>query len=87
MKMAWPTGAMGFALTASRARATAATTTVTWETFIPQSRVDAPPAGCDYGDGYEFGGDGHGYDWKASSFRTAAHAVITGHRVCSKRWP
>jgi len=61
----------------ARARSAAATTTVSWETFIPQSRIDAPPVGCDYGDGYEFGGDGHGYDWRSSSYRTAVHALIT----------
>jgi hypothetical protein len=60
----------------AHAMSAATTTTVSWETFIPQSRIDAPPAGCDYGRGYAFGGDGHGYDWTASSFRTAVHAVI-----------
>ncbi|WPB74147.1 hypothetical protein KYC5002_34590 [Archangium violaceum] len=59
-----------------KGKGASATTTITWETFIPQRRVDAPPVGCDYGNGYEFGGDGHGYDWKSSSYRTAVHAVI-----------
>jgi len=56
--------------------AAATTTTVSWITFIPQSRIDAPPVGCDYGRGYAFGGNGRGYDWKSSSYKTAVHAVI-----------
>jgi len=59
------------------ARAVAATTTVSWVTFIPQARVGAPRVGCAYGHGYEFGGDGRSFDWRASSFRTAVHAVVT----------
>lgn len=59
------------------AAAVAKTTTVTWETFIPQKRIDAPLAGCDYGHNFQFAGDGHGFDWKASSYRTALNAVIT----------
>ncbi|KAF2276844.1 uncharacterized protein EI97DRAFT_433076 [Westerdykella ornata] len=66
---------------ASIAKRAAATTTLSWVTFIPQKRIDAPvKAGvtlCTYGKGYQFGGDNHGFDWKASSYRTAAHAVIT----------
>lgn len=63
----------------SQARTTGAakTTTVSWVTFIPQRRVDAPRVGCDYGKGFAFGGDGHGYDWTSSSYRTAVHALIT----------
>jgi hypothetical protein len=30
-------------------------------TFIPQNRIDAPPAGCSYGSGYQFDGDGRGF--------------------------
>ncbi|WP_189781062.1 hypothetical protein [Streptomyces capitiformicae] len=69
----------------SRAEAAAAatTTTLTWVTFIAQKRLDAPlipgtskPA-CTYGKGYAFGGDNHGFNWRSSSNRTAAHAVIT----------
>lgn len=60
---------------------TAASTTVTWETFIPQWRIPAPgPAyrNCQYrGSSYLYGGDGHGYDWKNSSFRTSTSAVVT----------
>ncbi|KAK4166046.1 hypothetical protein QBC43DRAFT_314835 [Cladorrhinum sp. PSN259] len=56
-------------------------TTVSWITFIPESRIDAPTVAgkalCTYGSGYAFGGDGHGFDWTASSYRTAAHALIT----------
>lgn len=66
---------------AIRAASVADTTTLTWVTFIPEARVDAPTVAgqalCDYGSGYEFGGDNHGFDWKASSYRTAANAVIT----------
>ncbi|WP_205863230.1 hypothetical protein [Planosporangium thailandense] len=59
-----------------RVMAAASTTTVTWVTFIPQSRIDGPPVGCDYGSGYQYGGDGHGYDWTSPSYRTAVSAVI-----------
>ena len=62
-------------------RAAAKTTTLSWVTFIPQKRIDAPTVGgkalCKYGKGYQFGGDGHGFDWKASGYRTVAHAIIT----------
>jgi len=55
----------------------AKTTTLTWVTFIPQDRIDAPPAGCDYGKGYQFGGDNHsGFDWTNPHFRTSLNAVI-----------
>lgn len=57
--------------------AVAPTTTVSWVTFIPQARIDAPSTGCSYGSGYQFGGDNRGYDWTSSSYRTAVHAVIT----------
>jgi hypothetical protein len=59
------------------AAAVAKTTTVTWMTFIPQKKIDAPKAGCDYGSKFQFGGDGHGYDWKSSKYRTVLNAVIT----------
>ncbi|MFJ9677928.1 hypothetical protein ACIRP2_07725 [Streptomyces sp. NPDC101194] len=59
------------------AAAVAKTTTVTWMTFIPQKKVDAPLAGCDYGRNFQFGGDGHGYDWKSSKYRTVLNALIT----------
>ncbi len=59
------------------ALAVAPTTTVTWQTFIPQARVDAPGFPCSYGSGYQFGGDNHAYDWRASSYRTAVNTVIT----------
>lgn len=64
------------ATSTARAATAAATTTISWVTFIPQSRINAPPAGCDYGRGYAFGGDGHGYDWTSNSYRTAVSAVI-----------
>jgi hypothetical protein len=67
-------------ITSIAARA-AATTTLSWITFIPEARIDAPTvlgkALCGYGSGYQFGGDGHGFDWTTSSYRTAAHALIT----------
>ena len=53
-------------------RSVAETTTLTWVTFIPEKRIDAPlitgKALCTYGDGYEFRGDDHGFNWKASSY-------------------
>lgn len=51
-------------------------TILSWITFIAPSRINAPRYGCDYGRGYAFGGDGHGFDWTTSKYRTAAHAVI-----------
>jgi hypothetical protein len=60
--------------------ATASTTTLSWITFIPQARIDAPPSAgiCEYGTGYQYGGDGHAaYDWTTSRYRTALHATIT----------
>lgn len=58
-----------------------ATTTLTYNAFIPQRRVDAPViAGqplCTYGSGYQFGGDGHSAFAPASSeYRVAVNAVI-----------
>lgn len=41
--------------------------TVNWYTFIPQSRIDAPFTGCQYGLGYQFGGDGRGFASDSSS--------------------
>lgn len=79
MKVSVPTAGKSLQSQASsrmRTLAAAATTTVSWITFIPQRRIDAPPAGCDYGKGYEFGGDDHGFDWRSSKFRTAVHAVV-----------
>ncbi|MEW2259760.1 hypothetical protein [Streptomyces sp. NPDC047869] len=56
-------------------------TTLTWETFIHNKYLSAPTmlgkAICTYGKGYYFRGDNHGFDWKASGYRTAANAVIT----------
>ncbi|GAA2227164.1 hypothetical protein GCM10010232_10970 [Streptomyces amakusaensis] len=57
--------------------AAAKTTTLSWITFIPQKKIDAPPAGCSYKKGYQFGGDGRGYDWKSSKYRSALHATVT----------
>ncbi|MFE7843152.1 hypothetical protein ACFU53_45980 [Streptomyces sp. NPDC057474] len=65
----------------AKAAAAATTTTLTWTTFIPQKRLDAPlvagkPA-CTYGKGYSFGGDNRSFNWRSSSYRTSASAVIT----------
>jgi len=50
---------------------------VSWVTFIPQAKIDAPPVGCDYGNGYQFGGDNHtAFAWNNSRYRTALSAVI-----------
>ncbi|MFJ5841920.1 hypothetical protein ACIQGO_35130 [Streptomyces shenzhenensis] len=58
--------------------AAAKTTTLSWMTFIPQKKINTPATGCDYGSGYQFGGDGHtDFDWKSSKYRTALHATIT----------
>lgn len=66
------------AVSRAEAAAAASTTTLTWVTFIPQKRIDAPPAGCDYGRGYQFAGDGHSdFNWRSSQYRTALNAVIT----------
>lgn len=32
-----------------------------WYTFIPMNRVNIPPVGCEYGSGYQFGGDNRGF--------------------------
>ena len=55
----------------------AATSTVSWVTFIPPAKVDAPAVGCSYGSGYQYGGDNRSYDWTSSRYRTAVHAVVT----------
>ncbi|MFJ6947375.1 hypothetical protein ACISU4_22460 [Streptomyces wuyuanensis] len=60
------------------AAAVARTTTLSWVTFIPQAKVSAPGAGCDYGLNYAFGGDNRtAFDWKSTRYRTAAHATVT----------
>jgi hypothetical protein len=62
------------------AASAAATTTLSWITFIPQNRIDAPPSLglCQYGPGYQFAGDNHtAFDWTSSRYRTALHATIT----------
>ncbi|MCX5387877.1 hypothetical protein [Streptomyces sp. NBC_00083] len=64
------------AVAQAQAAEVAPTTTLTWVAFIPQARVDAPAVGCDFGDGYEFAGDGHGFDWRASGYRAALNATI-----------
>ncbi|MER7107932.1 hypothetical protein [Streptomyces sp. NPDC000229] len=58
--------------------AVAATSTLTWTGFIPEKKVDAPTAGCDYGKNFQFGGDGHSdFNWKSSKYRFAVHATVT----------
>ncbi|WP_455358361.1 hypothetical protein [Streptomyces sp. SYSU K21746] len=58
--------------------AVAKTSTLTWTGFIPQKKVDAPLAGCDYGKNFQFGGDGHSdFNWKSSKYRFAVHATVT----------
>lgn len=37
------------------------TSTIWWRTFIPDEKIDAPLAGCQYGSGYQFGGDDRGF--------------------------
>ncbi|MEV3871086.1 hypothetical protein [Streptomyces sp. NPDC049906] len=60
------------------AAGTAATSTLTWTTFIPQAKVAAPTAGCDYGPNFQFGGDGRSnFDWRSSKYRTSLNAVVT----------
>ncbi|MEV5508229.1 hypothetical protein [Streptomyces orinoci] len=69
------------ALARAGAASVAGTTTVTWNTFIPQSRIDAPLAGCDYGRGFQFAGDGHSsFDWRNPNYRTSLNAVINWRR-------
>ncbi|MBQ0983336.1 hypothetical protein KBZ10_02020 [Streptomyces sp. F63] len=58
------------------AAAAATTTTLSWVAFIPQSKINAPSVGCSYGRGYQFGGDGRGYDWRSNKYRAALHATI-----------
>ncbi|MFE9648053.1 hypothetical protein ACFYO0_28855 [Streptomyces sp. NPDC006365] len=66
------------AATQASTAAAARTTTLSWITFIPQKKINAPATGCDYGSGYQFGGDGRTvFDWKSSKYRTALHAVVT----------
>ncbi|WP_189532792.1 hypothetical protein [Streptomyces roseolilacinus] len=66
------------ALAQATAAAAAKTTTLSWVTFIPQAKIDAPKAGCNYGSGYQFGGDNRtAFDWKSSRYRTALHATVT----------
>ncbi|EKX63265.1 hypothetical protein PV416_31435 [Streptomyces ipomoeae] len=83
MKVAVPasgslTGLRGEAVERATTAATAKTSTLSWITFIPQKKIDAPLAGCDYGKNFQFGGDGRTkFDWKSSKYRTALHATIT----------
>ncbi|MET9803390.1 hypothetical protein [Streptomyces sp. NPDC006368] len=72
------TGLRKEAASRAAAAAVARTTTLSWVTFIPQAKIAAPAAGCDYGSNYQFGGDNRtAFDWKSSKYRTAAHATVT----------
>ncbi|MGW1034896.1 hypothetical protein ACWD4Z_22205 [Streptomyces antibioticus] len=62
----------------AQAAGTASTSTVSWVGFIPQKKIDAPLAGCDYGRNFQFGGDGHtDFNWKSDKYRFALHATVT----------
>lgn len=65
------------AVATATATAAASTTTLSWDAFIPQAKIDAPSTGCQYGSGYQFGGDNRSWDWTSSRYRTALNAVIT----------
>ncbi|MFE1769648.1 hypothetical protein [Streptomyces sp. NPDC059008] len=65
------------AVNRAKSSAAASMTTVTWMTFIPQKRINSPGAGCDYGSKFQFGGDGHGFNWKSGKYRTSLNAVVT----------
>lgn len=66
------------AVARAAAAGVAKTSTLSWITFIPQKKIDAPTAGCDYGKKFQFGGDGRSkFDWKSSKYRTALHATVT----------
>ncbi|MET8288958.1 hypothetical protein ACGFWD_10035 [Streptomyces sp. NPDC048448] len=72
------TGLRAQAAERATAAAVARTSTVTWLGFIPQKKVNAPPAGCDYGTNYQFGGDGHSdFNWKSDKYRFALNATVT----------
>ncbi|OEJ96541.1 hypothetical protein [Streptomyces thermolilacinus] len=66
------------AVSRASAAGVASTSTLSWITFIPQKKIDAPTAGCDYGKKFQFGGDGRSnFDWKSDKYRTALHATVT----------
>ncbi|MFJ3438338.1 DUF3238 domain-containing protein [Streptomyces cyaneofuscatus] len=66
------------AVSRAAAAGVAKTSTLSWISFIPQKKIDAPTAGCDYGKNFRFGGDGRSkFDWKSSKYRTALHATVT----------
>lgn len=72
------TGLRAEAAQQAGAAAAAKTTTLSWVAFIPQKKIDAPKVGCDYGKGYQFGGDGRTkFDWKSGKYRAALHATVT----------
>lgn len=53
------------------------TTLVQHQTFIPQAKIDAPPASCTYvGSSYKYGGDNRGYIASGFPYRTKLSATI-----------
>ena len=50
--------------------------TVLYRTFIPQAKINAPVATCDYGSGYKFGGDNRGFSHSPASARTTLGANL-----------
>jgi hypothetical protein len=53
-------------------------TAVTYETFIPDKYLSAPPAGCGSYNGseYSFGGDNRGFQANSDKYRTRQAAMI-----------
>ncbi|MBT2487462.1 hypothetical protein J7E96_02680 [Streptomyces sp. ISL-96] len=73
-----PTALRAQAVSQAAAAGVAKTSTLSWVTFIPQKKINAPTVGCDYGGKFQFGGDGRTkFDWKSSNYRTALHATVT----------
>ncbi|MFE9827031.1 hypothetical protein ACFYSH_33825 [Streptomyces sp. NPDC005791] len=73
-----PTALREQAVSRATAAGVAKTSTLSWISFIPQKKIDAPTGGCDYGKKFQFGGDGRSkFDWKSSKYRTALHATVT----------
>lgn len=73
-------GLQDAASTAVAAAASYTTSAVQYQTFITQAKLDAPPAGCAYGSGYQFGGDGRGYGASRSPYRTKLQGTINWTR-------
>lgn len=59
---------------------------LSWYTFIPQARIDAPPVACEYTAGYQFGGDNRGFapnglDASLGGYRTFLAASVGWKRA------